>query len=50
MGAPRSDSNRFVQHHFFETLAIIKECSGEKVHLFYDTIKLEILSAIPTDY
>ncbi len=34
MGAPKSDSNRLVQHHFVESLAIKKEFSEEKIHLF----------------
>ncbi len=34
MGAPKSDSNRLVQHWFFESLAIIQKCSEEKIHLF----------------
>ncbi len=34
MGAPKSDSNRLVQHWFFESLAIIQKSSEEKIHLF----------------
>ncbi len=38
-----------VQHWFSESLAILQKCYEEKVHLSKGTIKVEILSAIPTD-
>ena len=34
MGAPKSDSNRLVQHWFFDSLVIIQKFSEEKNHLF----------------
>ncbi len=40
MGATKYDSDRLVQHHFFESLDIILKCYEEKIHLFKDTIKL----------
>ncbi len=35
---------------FFITFLLIQKCSEEKIHLFSGTIKVEILSAIPTDH
>ncbi len=38
------------KYWFFKSSAIIQKCSEEKIHFFKGTIKVENLSAIPTDY
>ncbi len=40
MGAHKSDSDRLVQHGFFEPLGIKYEICKEKNHPFYEVIKL----------
>ncbi len=48
--AHKSDSDRLVQHHFFEPLGIKLKDSEEKIHLFYDVLNIAFLSGLPTDY
>ncbi len=41
MGAPKSDSNRLVQHWFFESLAIIQNVLKKKSIFFKVQLKLK---------
>ncbi len=50
MVAHKSDSDRLVQHHFFKPLVFKEKGSEEKIHLFYDVLKISFLSGLPTDY
>ncbi len=50
MVAHKSDSDRLVQHGFFEPLGLkLKDCE-EKIHLFYGVIITQFLSGLLTDY
>ncbi len=46
MVAHKSDSDRLVQHHFFEPLGIKQKGSEEKIHLFYDVLNIGFLSGL----
>ena len=49
MGAHKIDSNRLVQHGFFEPLGSKWKYSEEKIHPFYRIIKVQISGGLPTD-
>ncbi len=50
MGAHKTDSNRLLQHGFFEPLGPKSKYSEEKIHLSYRIIKVQISGVQPTDY
>ncbi len=50
MGAHKTDSNRLVQHGFFEPLGPKRKYCEEKIHLFYRMIKVQISGGLLTDY
>ncbi len=49
MGAHKTDSNRSVQHYFFEPLWSKWKYSEEKIHLFYRIIKVQFSGGLPID-
>ncbi len=50
MVAHKSDSDRLVQHCFFEPSGTKEKRGEEKIHLFEDVFKTAFLSGLPTDY
>ncbi len=50
MVAHKADSDRLVQHGFFEPLGLKWKDCEEKSHLFYGVIITQFLSGLLTDY